>query len=129
MDDIATFLAAKLGIETKWAWFICGAMAMFIFRLLFHRRRTLSNSSSDPNRFTQSGNSNQKKFVTQTSSSTTHVNIDSQKFDLDQQTLSKVRVLIKANDKIQAIKLIREKTGLGLAEAKGVMEALEKSFS
>ncbi|MBL8651162.1 MAG: ribosomal protein L7/L12 [Sphingopyxis sp.] len=36
--------------------------------------------------------------------------------------------LIRQNRKIEAIKLVREKTGLGLAEAKDAVEALERGM-
>lgn len=36
--------------------------------------------------------------------------------------------LIRQNRKIEAIKLMREKTGLGLAEAKDAVEALERDM-
>lgn len=36
--------------------------------------------------------------------------------------------LIRRNRKIEAIKLMREKTGLGLAEAKDAVEALERDM-
>ena len=39
-----------------------------------------------------------------------------------------IRELIRQNRKIEAIKLMREKTGLGLAEAKDAVEAMEDAM-
>lgn len=39
-----------------------------------------------------------------------------------------IRELLRQNRKIDAIKRVREKTGLGLAEAKDAVEALERSL-
>ncbi len=39
-----------------------------------------------------------------------------------------IRALIRAGRKIDAIKLVRERTGLGLAEAKDTVEALEQTM-
>ena len=39
-----------------------------------------------------------------------------------------IRALIRADRKIEAIKLVRERTGLGLAEAKDAIEALERTM-
>lgn len=39
-----------------------------------------------------------------------------------------IRTLIRADRKIEAIKLVRERTGLGLAEAKDAIEALERTM-
>jgi large subunit ribosomal protein L7/L12 len=39
-----------------------------------------------------------------------------------------IRALIRADRKIEAIKLVRERTGLDLAEAKDAVEALERTM-
>ena len=39
-----------------------------------------------------------------------------------------IRALIRADRKIEAIKLVRERTGLDLAEAKDAVEALEQTM-
>lgn len=39
-----------------------------------------------------------------------------------------IRALVRADRKIEAIKLVRERTGLGLAEAKDAVEALEQTM-
>ncbi|UNU44869.1 hypothetical protein EAO27_01300 [Sphingopyxis sp. YF1] len=39
-----------------------------------------------------------------------------------------IRDLIRQNRKIEAIKRMRERTGLGLAEAKDAVEALERQM-
>jgi hypothetical protein len=39
-----------------------------------------------------------------------------------------IRALIRQDQKIEAIKLVRERTGLGLAEAKDAVEALEQTM-
>ena len=39
-----------------------------------------------------------------------------------------IRELIRQNRKIDAIKLMRQKTGLGLAEAKDAVEAMEEAM-
>lgn len=44
---------------------------------------------------------------------------------LDQATTIEIQRLVQSGNKIAAIKLMREKTGLGLAEAKNAVEALE----
>ncbi|MDE3724490.1 ribosomal protein L7/L12 [Nocardiopsis sp. N85] len=45
---------------------------------------------------------------------------------LDQDTVDNALGLVRAGRKIVAIKLVRERTGLGLAEAKGVVDAIEE---
>lgn len=48
---------------------------------------------------------------------------------LDPDTLAEVRRQLDAGNKIAAIKVVREATGLGLAEAKALVEAIESGVS
>jgi ribosomal protein L7/L12 len=48
---------------------------------------------------------------------------------LDPDTLAQVRHQLDAGSKIGAIKVVREATGLGLAEAKAMVEAIESGVS
>ncbi|MBL8706466.1 MAG: ribosomal protein L7/L12 [Rhodospirillales bacterium] len=48
---------------------------------------------------------------------------------LDQATLANVRRELDAGNKIAAIKVVREASGLGLAEAKAMVEAIESGVS
>src|ERR1051325_3018371 len=50
--------------------------------------------------------------------------IDGQELDLDPAVLAEIRRLAESGQKIEAIKLLRESTGLGLAEAKDLVESL-----
>lgn len=46
--------------------------------------------------------------------------------DIAAEAMEEIQTLLKSNRKIDAIKVLREATGLGLAEAKAVMDSLEK---
>lgn len=46
--------------------------------------------------------------------------------DVPAEAMAEIQALIRAKQKIEAIKALREATGMGLAEAKAVMESLEK---
>lgn len=56
-------------------------------------------------------------------------NVRSASTTLDPDTLAKVRHQLDAGSKIGAIKVVREATGLGLAEAKAMVEAIESGAS
>lgn len=45
---------------------------------------------------------------------------------IDQGTVDEAQALVRADRKIEAIKLVRERTGAGLAEAKHVVDAVEQ---
>lgn len=52
--------------------------------------------------------------------------IDGQELDIDPAVLDEVRRLSESGQKIEAIKRLREATGLGLAEAKDIVESLDR---
>jgi ribosomal protein L7/L12 len=54
------------------------------------------------------------------------VEIDGQELDIDPAVLDEIRKLSDSGDKIEAIKRLREATGLGLAEAKEIVESLDR---
>jgi succinyl-CoA synthetase alpha subunit len=49
-----------------------------------------------------------------------------EKRPLDQDTVDEAQALLRAGRKIEAIKLVRERTGTGLAEAKNIVDAVEQ---
>lgn len=57
------------------------------------------------------------------------VNVRSSSTTLHQDTLAQVRRQLDGDDKIGAIKIVREASGLGLAEAKAMVEAIEAGAS
>jgi ribosomal protein L7/L12 len=52
--------------------------------------------------------------------------IDGQELEIDPAVLDEVRGLSDSGRKVEAIKRLREATGLGLAEAKDIVEALDR---
>jgi len=52
--------------------------------------------------------------------------IDGQELDIDPGVLAEIRKLADSGRKIDAIKRLREATGLGLAEAKNTVESLDR---
>jgi len=52
--------------------------------------------------------------------------IDGQELDVDPAILAEVRRLAGSGQKIEAIKVLRDATGLGLAEAKDIVDSLER---
>jgi ribosomal protein L7/L12 len=52
--------------------------------------------------------------------------IDGQELDIDPALLDEIRTLSDSGRKIEAIKRLRDATGLGLAEAKDIVESLDR---
>jgi hypothetical protein len=58
-------------------------------------------------------------------SGTVTAEIQGQELDIDSAVLNEVRRLLDAGQKIEAIKHLREATGLGLTEAKEIVDSLD----
>jgi hypothetical protein len=54
------------------------------------------------------------------------VEVEGQELDIDPAVLDEIRRLNESGQKIEAIKVLREATGLGLAEAKRIVESLDQ---
>jgi hypothetical protein len=57
-------------------------------------------------------------------SSVVTLELGDQEIQVDAATMARIRGLLAAGDKIEAIKLLREATGLGLTEAKSLADSL-----
>ena len=69
----------------------------------------------------------QKPKMLNTDGGAVAAEIDGQELDIDPAVLAEIRKLSDSGRKIEAIKLLREATGLGLAEAKNIVESLDKT--
>ena len=61
-----------------------------------------------------------------TSGGAVSAEIDGQELEIDPRVLDEVRKRSDSGQTIEAIKLLREATGLGLAEAKNIVESLDR---
>jgi ribosomal protein L7/L12 len=68
----------------------------------------------------------QKPKVLTTDGGAVAAEIDGQELDIDPAVLAEIRKLSDSGNKIEAIKRLREATGLGLAEAKQIVESLDR---
>lgn len=107
---------------------VLGAFLVGVLLVLALRRRRLpasiaagvaTDGESGPGMFTKS--------VVRMEQAQTSVTVDGRTVDLDAAAMAAIAKKIRSGDKIEAIKLVREKTGLGLAEAKHLVEALASS--
>ena len=57
---------------------------------------------------------------------TVTVEIPGQELEIDPKVLDEIRTLAESGQKIEAIKLMREATGLGLKEAKDLVDSLDR---
>lgn len=54
------------------------------------------------------------------------VELDGRDIQIDPAAMARVRALLASGEKIEAIKVLREATGLGLTEAKSLVESLDE---
>ena len=87
-------------------------VAIVLLRRLFGRKPIEPFSQQPP------------KLITKDSGNVT-AEIEGQELDIDPKVLDEVRRLTDAGRKIEAIKVLREATGLGLTEAKEIVDSLD----
>jgi len=114
MQAIAQQIADFLRVDVVYGYLIIGVVLGFILsrvlKALGAGRRGAGN----------------KTVMVSTEKGTIGVEIDGQEFDVDPATMAVVCNLADKGNKIEAIKHLREATGLDLHEAKQIVEALER---
>lgn len=93
---------------------LIGAIILVVLILL---RRIFGHRPIEP--FAQ-----QKPKMLNTDGGAVAAEIDGQELDIDPAVLAEVRKLSDSGQKIEAIKRLREATGLGLTEAKQIVDSL-----
>lgn len=88
-------------------------IAIIVLRRLFGHKPTEPFSRQPPKLVTKDGG-------------TVIAEIEGQELDIDPAVLEEVRRLADAGQKIEAIKHLREATGLGLTEAKQIVDSLDQ---
>lgn len=118
MHDLLTSLAGALGITVETAYLLVGLIGGFAAGRIVRVKVT----TADPTMAMYP----QASVRTVTSMNGT-IETPSGTFTFEGAELQEVRSLVQGGKMIEAIKLIREKTGLGLKEAKDVAEALRQA--
>lgn len=116
MEDIAQQIAGFLRIDVVYGYLVIGVVLGFILARVLKAvggRRVSSAAGS-------------KTVMVSAERGSVDVEIDWQEYDIDPVTMAEVRNLAGKGNKIEAIKRLRETTGLGLHEAKQIVDALER---
>jgi hypothetical protein len=92
---------------------ILAIAAIVLLRRLFGRRSVEPARRESPRMLTVDGGA-------------VAAEIDGQELDIDPDVLAGIRKLVDKGYRIEAIKLLREATGLGLTEATKIVESLER---
>jgi ribosomal protein L7/L12 len=95
---------------------VIGIVILVAFVLL---KRTFGPRPREPFR-------QEKPKVIPTDGGAVAAEIDGQELDIEPATLAEVRALATSGRKIEAIKRLRDATGLDLARAKDIVDALER---
>ena len=93
-------------------------IALVLFAAFVLVRRLLGRRPKEPVPF------DRPKLITRDGGSTT-AEIAGQELDIDEAVMADIRALIAGGNKIEAIKVLREATGLDLTEAKRIVDSLE----
>ena len=120
IEHYADSIAALLGVGREYAFMLLGLFAGLCLGLIpsvwrvLAGRADLSEAGSTPEQAEAQG---MARLV-----------VNGRNIQVDQAAMADIHGLIQANQKIEAIKRLRLATGLGLAEAKAVVESLEKAM-
>jgi ribosomal protein L7/L12 len=110
------FAAARTHHARMLKYIVIGVLvivALVMLRRLFGRKPIEPVGRQRPKMITQEGGA-------------VAAEIEGQELDIDPKVLEEIRQLSDAGRKIEAIKVLREATGLGLAEAKQIVESLDQ---
>ncbi|MEZ5830268.1 MAG: ribosomal protein L7/L12 [Dongiaceae bacterium] len=126
MESIAQKIADLIGVDVGYGFLIIGAVIGLVVGYI--ARGSRSDSSLRIESGLQSGLSTRRSStITRiTSGGATALETEGQTTEIDPETMDEIAHLSDAGRKIEAIKRLREVTGLGLAEAKQLVEALER---
>lgn len=115
MESIAQQIAGFLGIEPAYAYLSIGIAIGLLLPPLLKLLLGWRGSS-------QAG----KTVMVAEERGSIDVEINGRKFDIDPAAMTDIRRLTKRGNKIEAIKRLRATSGLGLNEAKQIVDALER---
>jgi hypothetical protein len=127
METIARLFADLIGIDLVYGYLIVGILIGVVIGALLVR-------SGRPKTEIGGGLSNRMSTMTKIdmrtmTPGTFELEVNGQKIDVDPKVMAQIREFVAAGKKIDAIKALREATGLGLAEAKNLAEMMEKTAS
>ena len=130
MEAIAYSLATSLGLSVEHGYLILGIiLGVFGGAVVFRKRKLPEDPMNAFNAATMQQPTSKRMSVPDTSVHTaSSVSVDMVSKHLPPGVVLKARELLASGHKIEAIKNVREATGLGLAEAKALVDELEHSF-
>lgn len=129
MEAIAQYLAAALGTSAEHGYLFLGIiLGFFGGAVVFRKRKLPENLVTTFDAGTMQQRTSKRMSVPGASIHTaSSVSVSANTQSLPPELVSKAMSLLASGHKIEAIKNIREATGLGLAEAKALVDALEHS--
>lgn len=139
MDKLAQIIADLVGIGLVYGYLIVGILIGIIIGAVLVRPRggaardeigggARSRLSPLPTAMTRL-DMGAAMPTTSVSASSFELEINGQRIDVKPAAIAEVRQLLSEGKKIDAIKVLREATGLGLKEAKDLVEMMERTMS
>ena len=119
-------LFRSYGIDPLIGGFISGIVLCAFARIGVFRKKNLRDESNAPTSRFGVERKKAQPFSPQ-SSLNVRINVNGEERALDAEEIYDVIEALKRGDKIEAIKRLREKTGLGLSESKQLIEVLERT--
>ena len=122
MEDLLKSIDSYLSAQPWWAIALVSALLMLVLSRKFGASSNSGiNSAANLTEQLRSGNHSIKVIANSLAAGT---KLESSELSFDSDDAQKLHALIRAGDKINAIKFVREKKNLQLIEAKNIVEAM-----
>lgn len=123
METVARYIADFLALDLVYGYLAIGIVIGIVIGRVSRAGRNALELSGGARK---SGSAITKVTTRTTLPGSVEMELNGEKLDIDQETIAEVRRLAAQGDKIGAIKHLRAGTSLGLADAKQLVEVLER---
>lgn len=124
MTEISTWLES-IGISPLLAGLILGGLIVWLLKRGGSGAENTLGLSMDTSSSIAKGRFQTR--LTQTEDARIHLELDGKSIDIPPDVAAEILQHLRDNHKIEAIKRLREATGLGLVDAKNMVEMMEKT--
>jgi len=119
MENFIALFSDLTGLSLEHSWLLTGVLIGILLSNIFRR-----NSSSGRTPKVDPATLFEGSILESFNSNTLRLNIDGKKLTLDGEKFVEFKKLVESKKKIDAIKVLREETGIALVDGKAVCDAI-----
>ena len=126
--EIANLITKFLGIPAPFVWMAAGAFIIIALRRAFHRSSEIYGSENATGTGPEEKSLSVRSSIRYKKDPNFHFQIDGKEIDLTDEEAAEFFRLLKAGNKIGAIKILRAAGDIGLADAKNLADVMEQTL-